>query len=53
MKIQCDGCEKLCEQEGMNLIVSGENSWGFIFRKYLCNSCLDKENKRRSAEKTA
>lgn len=39
MRIECDGCGEIKSSDNITLVVTGENSWGLIFREYLCKKC--------------
>ena len=43
MKIECFGCDNIFPDKEITLIFTGKNMWGYVFYKYLCNSCLKKE----------
>jgi len=48
MKIQCDECGKIFNDDKMILLNDGENCWGLIFRKFYCNKCFKlKEAKKK------
>jgi hypothetical protein len=39
VRIECDGCGEIKSSDNITLVVTGENSWGLIFREYLCKKC--------------